>query len=250
MEASAKIVIGAVVTGLISVAAHSMGSVGASFVDGLETESKKTLEESGIKGVNVAFEREPSIRRVAILSGDVSADNKDNALRAVKAVPGVADAYWQEDAGLAAEISDSPAEVSAATIEPSPEIKAIIIQCQAGIDEAMDGKTINFRSGSAYIPPSSYGLMDEIASILKPCKGVNLEIQGHTDLSGSAVTNQNISQSRADAVKAALVERGVDANIVIAKGYGETQPIDAVRSPEADAKNRRTVFFISYAPPS
>lgn len=240
MESSAKIIIGMLVTGLVGIGAHSLGSMGSSYVDRLETRSNEALEKSDIKGVNVTFVRDPTIKRIAILTGDVSPSDRKAALDLVQETPGLAEAYWDE----AAAYSNSSAKVATDTGKVAEKDK-IVTRCQADIDNIMNGKTINFRSGSAYVPPSSFALMDEIADVMKPCTGANIEVQGHTDLRGSAAINNSVSQARADAVKAALVERGVDAQAISARGYGGAQPLDKARTAEADTKNRRTIFLLS-----
>jgi OmpA-OmpF porin, OOP family len=132
------------------------------------------------------------------------------------------------------------AAVPAATAEA-------VTACQGDINTVMTGKTINFRSGSAYLAADSNTLLDDVAKALKPCAGTSVEIQGHTDLVGGADTNLILSQSRADTVKQALITRGVETARLSAKGYGASQPIENVINPTANAKNRRTIFSISAA---
>jgi OOP family OmpA-OmpF porin len=68
---------------------------------------------------------------------------------------------------------------------------------------------------------------------------VAVEIRGYTDSSGSDALNLRLSQERADAVKTYLVERGVDASRLVAKGYGEADPIANNDTPEGRTQNRR-----------
>ncbi len=143
--------------------------------------------------------------------------------------------------GIATPLAAAPAATApAATAEA-------VTACQGNINAVMTGKTINFRSGSAYLAADSNSLLDDVAKALKPCAGTSVEIQGHTDLVGGADTNLILSQSRADTVKQALVSRGIDAPRLSAKGYGAAQPIENVINPAANAKNRRTIFAISAA---
>ena len=72
--------------------------------------------------------------------------------------------------------------------------------------------------------------------------GLNLEVViavGHTDDIGTEVYNQGLSVRRADAVKAYLVEKGVEKNRVYTEGKGEKQPIASNKTAEGRAKNRR-----------
>ena len=129
----------------------------------------------------------------------------------------------------------------------TPATQEAVANCQTDINSLMTGKTINFQSGSAYLATDSATLLGEVAKALKPCSGTQVEVQGHTDLMGSADLNQNLSQARAEAVVKALTEQGVPAAQLTAKGYGLTQPIENARTAQANAKNRRTVFAVTAA---
>jgi OmpA-OmpF porin, OOP family len=117
----------------------------------------------------------------------------------------------------------------------------------ANINTLMAGKAVNFQSGSAYLAPESSKLLADVANALKPCTGTQIEVQGHTDLIGNADINQNLSQARAESVVKALVDQGVPAAQLTAKGYGLTQPLENARTGAANAKNRRTVFAVTAA---
>jgi OmpA-OmpF porin, OOP family len=141
-----------------------------------------------------------------------------------------------------------PAETATAPTEAAvPATAEAVAACQGDVNKLMEGKTINFQSGSAYLAADSNAVLDEIAAALKPCAGTSVEVQGHTDLVGSADINQNLSQQRAETVTKALVDKGVPADRLTAKGYGQTQPLDNSRNAAANAKNRRTVFVVGSA---
>jgi OmpA-OmpF porin, OOP family len=142
----------------------------------------------------------------------------------------------------------SPAEPVKTTVPAAPAVPATaeaVTKCQGDIDALMAAKTIKFQSGSAYLAPESNAVIAELATSLKSCAGTQIEVQGHTDLIGNAGVNQNLSQARADTVMKSLIEKGVAATQLTAKGYGLTAPIENATTPEANAKNRRTVFKIS-----
>ncbi len=104
---------------------------------------------------------------------------------------------------------------------------------------------IYFEFNKAIIRPVSYSLLDEIAAvILQHPELLKIRIEGHTDDVGNDVYNLKLSQQRADAVRAALVERGVDAARLDAVGFGEMRPIDTNETEEGRAVNRRVEFII------
>ncbi|MEL6475145.1 MAG: OmpA family protein [Pseudomonadota bacterium] len=110
--------------------------------------------------------------------------------------------------------------------------------CETSLTDLLGNAQINFSSGSAVINPSSTVLLDQIAEAAGTCPGV-LRIEGHTDNTGQVATNVELSRERADAVRAALVRRGVDQDRLIAQGFGSSQPVSNNVTPEGRARNRR-----------
>ncbi|MGA2397078.1 MAG: OmpA family protein [Steroidobacteraceae bacterium] len=90
--------------------------------------------------------------------------------------------------------------------------------------------------------------LDQVASALLTQTELNVEIQGHTDSIGSVAYNLNLSQRRAEAVKAYLISEGVSASVLTAKGYGKATPIASNDTAEGRAQNRRVAFEIRNAP--
>lgn len=111
--------------------------------------------------------------------------------------------------------------------------------------DALNLSIINFRSGSASIPPESGPLLDKAAQAIKGApKGTVLEVGGHTDNTGNAAGNVRLSERRARAVREALVQRGVGADALTAKGYGSTKPVAGNDSEQGRFKNRRIEFSV------
>lgn len=93
----------------------------------------------------------------------------------------------------------------------------------------------------AYLPQ-----VKKLADAMTQYENTVVHIEGHTDSQGSEAYNQKLSQSRADAVKAALVNKfGIDADRITATGHGEAQPIADNATAEGRAQNRRVVGSVS-----
>jgi OOP family OmpA-OmpF porin len=101
---------------------------------------------------------------------------------------------------------------------------------------------INFDIDKATIKPESMGTLNMIVQVLKDNPDLKFEVDGHTDNTGNAPHNLQLSQQRADAVKMQLVTMGVDGSRLTAKGFGDTKPIADNTSPEGKANNRRVEF--------
>jgi outer membrane protein OmpA-like peptidoglycan-associated protein len=107
-------------------------------------------------------------------------------------------------------------------------------------------KQINFATGSAKIIGAvSQQILSEVAQALKDAPMIKkIRVEGHTDSVGDDAKNMKLSQSRADAVMAALLKLGVDPARMEAVGFGETKPIASNSTASGRAENRRTEFNI------
>ncbi len=107
-------------------------------------------------------------------------------------------------------------------------------------------KQIKFATGSAKIIGAvSKQILSEVGLALKDNPTIKkVRIEGHTDSVGDDVKNMKLSQSRADAVRAALIKLGVDPGRMDAVGFGETKPIASNSTSSGKAENRRTEFSI------
>jgi len=101
-------------------------------------------------------------------------------------------------------------------------------------------KSLNFRSGSAVIPPSAYAILDKTVEAIGIFNQRKVRVEGHTDAVGSSVTNQALSERRANAVRDYLLQRLPQSHPgVVAVGYGEEKPIANNETAEGRKKNRR-----------
>ncbi|MBX3250643.1 MAG: OmpA family protein [Myxococcales bacterium] len=104
---------------------------------------------------------------------------------------------------------------------------------------------IQFAFDSDEILSESFPLMQQITNALaQNPQIVRVEIQGHTDDQGDYDYNARLSQRRAESVQRWLVEHGIDAERLRARGYGESRPLVRETTDEARARNRRVEFRI------
>ena len=109
-----------------------------------------------------------------------------------------------------------------------------------------DGKiityAITFDIGKANIKPESMTEINRIAQLMKDNGDLKFEVQGHTDNIGTVAGNQKLSEQRAQAIVNKLVEMGIAANRLSAKGMGQSAPLADNSTDEGRAKNRRVEF--------
>jgi outer membrane protein OmpA-like peptidoglycan-associated protein len=106
-------------------------------------------------------------------------------------------------------------------------------------------ETVYFDSGKSTIQRRSYGLLDDVAAVfLKYAEIKSVQVEGHTDSQGNDASNLTLSQGRAQAVVDYLVAKGVSADRLVAKGFGETAPIADNATSAGRAANRRVAFTI------
>jgi OOP family OmpA-OmpF porin len=97
-----------------------------------------------------------------------------------------------------------------------------------------------FDTGLATLKPSSYKALNDLYQVMKLKPTLVIEIGGHTDNTGTPEINLKLSQDRAESVRNYLINKGISANRIIAKGYGDTEPVADNSTDEGKAKNRRT----------
>jgi len=132
---------------------------------------------------------------------------------------------------------------------PAPEPKRVeVLQQQIAIHEQ-----IQFETNQAAIKPESHSLLDEIVKVVRETPQIkSLSIEGHTDSTGNAAHNQQLSEQRAAAVHDYLLQHGISTERLSSKGWGQTRPIADNASPAGREQNRRVEFVIldqSEAPP-
>lgn len=231
---------------------------GAESTSGIETGAlTRTDPSSGPAERTAAPSQEPDLAALdtdEVADGAATAGPEQPQLRAVPQQTAARDAAIEralEDAAASqAGIPEAAAQVAAA--EPEAIQAESVPQADACADafaDALDGTTVNFAHASSVIQKESRPLLDKLAAIAKRCKGYRFTVEGHTDLTGSRAANLTLSKKRAEAVRWALIDRGIDMDHIAAEGFGASRPLENATSDEANARNRRIAIMVREAAP-
>ncbi len=115
-------------------------------------------------------------------------------------------------------------------------------ECAQNVAAVLAKQKIAFTPGSAEIDANAAAVMTALVDVLKHCPGVKMEVGGYTDAQGSEEGNRALSQARAETVVLALQGRQIDVSGMIAKGYGEADPL-ADNGTEAGREANRRIEF-------
>ena len=149
------------------------------------------------------------------------------------------------DSDGVADLNDTCPDEPKPASEPAESSDGCPKEVYVGTDGIEFNQKVAFGTGQATIKSESFVLLSAVAELITAHPEVgHIEIQGHTDNVGGAGNNLALSQKRADAVMKYLLGKGVDADRLTAKGYGQTKPVDSNRSSKGRANNRRVAFVI------
>ena len=121
----------------------------------------------------------------------------------------------------------------------------------AKVERVGEGIVVEFNSNilfgfdKADLSVEAKGNLDKLVTVLNTYADTDIELQGHTDSKGSETYNQTLSEKRATTVSAYLAEKGIKADRVTIKGFGETVPKYDNETEEGRAQNRRVEFLIT-----
>lgn len=157
-----------------------------------------------------------------------------------------------EQARAQAELARSQAQQQGAAAQ-SAEARAARLQREM---EAMQAKQTDrgmvltlgdvlFDTGRAELKPGAFGTLDRLAAFMRDNPERTLQIEGHTDSTGSDALNLALSERRAESVRAALVNRGVDGARIQTRGLGSAAPVASNGTAEGRQRNRRVEIVIS-----
>jgi len=223
----------------------------------LPREATITVKPASTLNINTVLRK--SEKEAGVFSGTVSAFRDENPLQATIEFLGTEIAKVTSDPVKGVFMSEIEAgtynvRVSAEGYLPETfpveivkgetTIKNVKLVKKLEKEEKIVLRGINFATGSAIIPPSEYPVLDQVVQVLKANEKVRVEIGGHTDSVGTETYNQGLSERRAQSVRNYLIQRGIDASRLEARGYGEYQPVAPNTTREGRNQNRRIEFRV------
>jgi len=112
------------------------------------------------------------------------------------------------------------------------------------VDRIIPLNFISFETGSAVLTPESKYELENVKEAMDKYSTMEIELAGHTDNTGNAAANLELSERSAQAVYDFLIRQGVSADRMRAVGYGQAQPIESNDTEEGRTANRRTELRI------
>ncbi|MDP2307279.1 MAG: OmpA family protein [Pseudomonadota bacterium] len=123
-----------------------------------------------------------------------------------------------------------------------PTYKKVVVKK----DKLELNEKLYFAWDEATLEAGSFPILDEVAQALKDNKGFRVQVEGHTDSTGSNDHNQSLSEARAKAVLDYLVSHGIAADRVSSKGFSSSVPIDTNATVAGRENNRRVEFVVAF----
>jgi len=102
-----------------------------------------------------------------------------------------------------------------------------------------------FKTGSFELLPGARERLAKISGIVLAYPSLHLQVEGHTDSVGTDEYNQQLSEKRAGAVRDYLIQQGISADAIEARGFGKSEPVASNDTPEGRQQNRRVEMVIS-----
>jgi OmpA-OmpF porin, OOP family len=181
--------------------------------------------------------------KVNVGGGAMGDAERDKVIAALKGAlgAGVTVGALSDKSAAAVAVANDRATTELASLGSGFDVKDLLF--------ALNDSKVTFASDSAEVPESMAPFLKIAAADLKQLKaGHVLEIAGYTDNTGDAALNLALSQKRAEAVRQAFIKYGAAPDMLVAKGYGEADPIASNDTAEGRLKNRRIEYHVIKAP--
>lgn len=174
-------------------------------------------------------------------AGGLSIDDATTLDGARVRVTGTVDAGDTRVTGFATAVGEAFGVIVEDSVQVDTGAEALA-RLEVSLKEQLAANPIRFATGSADIDPQSDAILQQAAAAITAAPGIAVEIVGHTDDQGADAANQTLSDARANAVMARLVELAVDPARLTARGAGEAEPIADNTTDEGRTANRRIAF--------
>ena len=125
--------------------------------------------------------------------------------------------------------------------DPDVSVKPVTVDGQEAINVSL--RNVHFAVNSADL---SYEDMQKLDKVIETIRGKNVDVLiiGHTDSTGPADYNMELSLARAESVKNYMVHKGIPAYRITTRGKGEMEPVADNSTPEGRAMNRRVEIYL------
>src|SRR5262245_23764543 len=195
---------------------------------------RTALETINVPGVQAVFDGN-SVRLGGIIN-DADRDRIANSLRSTLGGGLVYGALADRASNIAADATNA-ANSALSNLKPGFTANDLV-----GV---LNQSIINFPPAGSEVPGNALAFLQNAAGYIKQLPpSATLEIAGYTDNTGDPAANVKLSQERADAVRSSLVQDGVDASKLVAKGYGSANPIASNDLLEGRFRNRRIEYHV------
>ncbi len=124
-----------------------------------------------------------------------------------------------------------------------PNYKKVVVKA----DKLELKEKLYFSWDRATLEEASFATLDEVAQALKDNPSFRVQVEGHTDSSGTDDHNQTLSEQRAQAVLDYLAAHGVAKDRLTSKGFSSSQPLDTNQTVAGRENNRRVEFVVNFA---
>lgn len=154
---------------------------------------------------------------------------------------------WWEMLATAEALGIGGGDLQVTEAGPDPSLRIDLGEARVEVtDQQVEiSEAIYFETDSAVLRGRSSSLLEEVARTLRARPEIKrVRIEGHTDAQGTAAHNLDLSRRRAAAVRASLVDRGVERRRLETQGFGDAQPVDSNDTEAGRAANRRVVFQV------
>ena len=158
-----------------------------------------------------------------------------------------ADADQSRSAAQQAQLTAQQAEADKVAMRTrlSEQLNSILQTRDSARGLIVSMSDVLFDTGKYSLKPGAREKLAKVAGILLAYPGLNIEVGGYTDNVGGDDMNQRLSENRADSVRSYLVQEGVAANSVSARGFGNTLPVASNNDSAGRQQNRRVELLVS-----